>query len=626
MLDFIFKPLGMGGMPGWGKTGMGIGGGLLLLLLLSQLFGKRGSLEDYDDDERRQAQDLMDRMMKRATGQQKHAGLFYRNTEPTGIGMMNKSAPSPGDMDMFSMIERHREPRLLTKLWDNPDLFEEEEEHLRPLIAAQALMPQKRYRKIQPERTAMMAAMLNDDENLVVPPDVKEELMEWLDAQEGLEEDPKAKAASYASAPRFSRSAKGSKPDGKYLPGHKYQGSSTKPIPRTRTTGMDARINKIAGFSAFHELTKYAEIGPYDVQQSADVANYDDVIAGLERNRKEKPLHYWLNPFVGGPIRELGARYLRRASAGTIENWPGAILSPLTLGIAPALMGGRKAKMQARDIYHDYASPYSQEEDDEATLEDRQGPKLGDEAEADLASEAAAKEAAYEGEQTGPFSGQQAAIMSGLDKSIAGTEYNRRNHPLHYWLNPFVPGPISELVSRFSRRHATGTGRNLAGAAMGSTLPAVGRVAGSASGVPLGAGLGMMLGMSPTAAMGGVETRDKARKAHEAVNILYHEADEDRETEARLQERRKKRREEIAQRRNARRDSPGEEQKAAAFAFTEKIAMQPLMVMNIRRQMVISGKPKKAGRAKSVKPGDNKTPSTTDMAKSKDQKGAFTVT
>lgn len=55
-----------GQTPQWGKWGLGIGGGMLLLMLLSKLFGKGASLDNYTDDERGQAQDLLDRMMKRA--------------------------------------------------------------------------------------------------------------------------------------------------------------------------------------------------------------------------------------------------------------------------------------------------------------------------------------------------------------------------------------------------------------------------------------------------------------------------------------------------------------------------------------------------------------------------------
>jgi len=45
------------------------------------------------------------------------------------------------------------------------------------------------------------------------------------------------------------------------------------------------------------------------------------------------------------------------------------------------------------------------------------------------------KSAIYAGEQTGPLSGQQAGFVSGLDEAVGASEYDRENHPWHYWLN-----------------------------------------------------------------------------------------------------------------------------------------------------------------------------------------------
>ena len=45
------------------------------------------------------------------------------------------------------------------------------------------------------------------------------------------------------------------------------------------------------------------------------------------------------------------------------------------------------------------------------------------------------KSAIYADEQTGPYSGQQAGFVSGLDEAVGASEYNRENHPWHYWLN-----------------------------------------------------------------------------------------------------------------------------------------------------------------------------------------------
>ena len=54
-----------------------------------------------------------------------------------------------------------------------------------------------------------------------------------------------------------------------------------------------------------------------------------------------------------------------------------------------------------------------------------------------------------------PFRQQEAAKVRGYDESIESNEYNRANHPYHYFLNPFVEGPISELKNRALRRYHT---------------------------------------------------------------------------------------------------------------------------------------------------------------------------
>lgn len=295
-----------------------------------------------------------------------------------------------------------------------------------------------------------------------------------------------------------------------------------------------AEIGKMAAdFSAQHygrelqplSLTKVAKIGPYDIQQSADVAGYDDLIAGVERNRHERPAHYWLNPFVMGPLSELALRYGRRANAGTVENWPGAILSMPTLGLAPAIMGGRAAKNQARDIYQQHASQYDDADEDALVAQAKRAPKRAD----------------YDDERTGPFSGQEAAAVRGADKTIAGLAATRKEHPAHYYLNPFVGGPLTELTWRLQRRFNAGRGRNLAGAALG----VLGGPTGGAIGGGLGGGLGQIageyLGMTPTTLMGTTTTRDNARRAHEAVNMPYHEEDSDRDLQAKIDELRRQR-------------------------------------------------------------------------------------
>lgn len=301
-------------------------------------------------------------------------------------------------------------------------------------------------------------------------------------------------------------------------------------------------------------LAKVAAIGPYDIQQSADVAGYDDLIAGVERNRHERPLHYWLNPFVMGPLSELALRYGRRVNAGTVENWPGALLNVPTLGLAPALMGGRAAKNQARDIYQQYAAPHDDADEDAIVAQ----------------AKATTKQAVYDGAQTGPFSGQEAAAVRGNDKTIAGLAATRKEHPAHYYLNPFVGGPITELLWRMQRRFNAGRGRNMAGAVMGVLGGPAGGSIGGGLGGPLGQIAGEYVGMAPTTLMGTTATRDKARQAHEAVNMPYHEEESDRATQAKIEELRRQR----------------SAKPMKKVSFVQKLAMKPMLSLTVRRLQV----------------------------------------
>jgi hypothetical protein len=95
-------------------------------------------------------------------------------------------------------------------------------------------------------------------------------------------------------------------------------------------------------------------LGPYSADQAATVAGLDPQIAVMRRNRKEHPFHYWLNPFVRGPLSEIHQRLRRRTAASSasrdkLEKYFGATLgNPASYVVTP------------RGYYHtEYLHPFS---------------------------------------------------------------------------------------------------------------------------------------------------------------------------------------------------------------------------------------------------------------------------
>lgn len=94
---------------------------------------------------------------------------------------------------------------------------------------------------------------------------------------------------------------------------------------------------------------------PYHLGLQASLANQDSDVAGHNYLRRERPLHYWLNPTArSGPVKELATRASRRLTAGmaTPESTGGRAAMALgglgTLGLLPILMGGEGAQQKLR--------------------------------------------------------------------------------------------------------------------------------------------------------------------------------------------------------------------------------------------------------------------------------------
>lgn len=60
------------------------------------------------------------------------------------------------------------------------------------------------------------------------------------------------------------------------------------------------------------------------------------------------------------------------------------------------------------------------------------------------------------GDEDGPYRQEQAARMIAAEKLLKALQYNKENHPMHYYLNPFVGGPLTEAITRLKRRSHAG--------------------------------------------------------------------------------------------------------------------------------------------------------------------------
>lgn len=200
-------------------------------------------------------------------------------------------------------------------------------------------------------------------------------------------------------------------------------------------------------------LTAEGKAGPYDADLAGQVRGLDRQIAGMEHNRHEHPYHYYLNPFVAGPLSELANRAVRRSLASRVSG-----KLPLVAGVAGNMVGdlASKAIGAASDVPFVpsiplggignvlHGGPKKQEEARQAH-EATSGSFRDAEVDRDL-----------EKAGSGPFDTQLASNVGALDDRIGSLVQNRQKHPYHYYLNPFVPGPLTEVVSRFARRVSAG--------------------------------------------------------------------------------------------------------------------------------------------------------------------------
>lgn len=130
----------------------------------------------------------------------------------------------------------------------------------------------------------------------------------------------------------------------------------------------------------------------------------------------------------------------------------------------------------------------------------------------------------------GPYTADRAADVVGQDATISAMERNRHEHPGHYWANPFVRGPLSEIFGRLSRRTnaAAGTSWPQAGLRELSNLGPLAQLGSAGQGLGLvGLGSSALHGVSG-GIMGGPKRKEKLRADHDTTEKGYDEREEDK--------------------------------------------------------------------------------------------------
>ena len=213
-------------------------------------------------------------------------------------------------------------------------------------------------------------------------------------------------------------------------------------------------------FQRWSKMAKYdaEDTGPYSASQAALSRAMTRLIASSRHNRQQHPAHYWLNPFVPGPISEALSRSLRRSYA-----MRGAGYGPLAGVVSAEYLANRmlpgagllagwavtpwdkveRAQDSAAAVSHEHRLAEKQRKEDLKKKQEKRRQKA-----------AAIGQLRKEAER--PFDASLAAAVVGSDDIIDAIARNRRKHPFHYWLNPFVPGPIAEALARYGRSVASG--------------------------------------------------------------------------------------------------------------------------------------------------------------------------
>ena len=93
------------------------------------------------------------------------------------------------------------------------------------------------------------------------------------------------------------------------------------------------------------------DLGPWQAERAADMMATELKLKALLHNKQKHKGHYYLNPFVGGPITE-GFTRLKRRSAASMANKHGIPVQLLGGGLLSAIRGDEELRARARDNFN----------------------------------------------------------------------------------------------------------------------------------------------------------------------------------------------------------------------------------------------------------------------------------
>lgn len=186
--------------------------------------------------------------------------------------------------------------------------------------------------------------------------------------------------------------------------------------------------------------------GPVDAQAGASSVGAKHILTALEYNRRNSPGHYWWNPFVRGPVDAMREKNRQRGNAAAASSWGGlaGVTAGGILGAALGGVGGEALAPGLGDSLGDVGATLGSMGASEVLGKDDVVKRVHDRHQKYVAP--------FKAAAVGPFDAELAAEVGNADEHIAAMEHNRAMHPWHYYLNPVVPGPLSNLLTRYGRR------------------------------------------------------------------------------------------------------------------------------------------------------------------------------